>query len=350
MSESSSPLPVSSFEPSAIPVFVVARRPQRYWLHALLFLLTVGTTLAVGARMQFEFAQGLPAFSADADFLPFAWIWEHPARLLMGLPFSVTLMLILLCHELGHYFYCVRYRVDATLPFFLPAPTPIGTLGAFIRIRAPIRSRRALFDIGIAGPLAGFVVAMIALVVSLALSRPSAAGTAESQLPIGMPLVFHLVHRATVIGQAGFVPLDHILLHPMAIAAWVGMFATALNLLPGGQLDGGHIVFALWPNAHRWVSRFTILALIPMGLLLWSGWLIWAALLTLSGTRHPPVGRRYFGSMGFSWLPAEDWEPLGTTRYGLAALVAIILVLTFLPVPFPGAGVPADAIRRLLHR
>src|SRR5438270_258332 len=136
--------------------------------------------LAVGARMHFEFSQGLPAFSNDADFFPYGWIFEQPSRLLLGIPFSFTLMLILLSHEMGHYLYCLRYRVDATLPFFIPAPTPIGTLGAFIRIRAPMRSRRALFDIAIGGPLAGFVVAIVALWVSLHLSRPMIEGLPAS--------------------------------------------------------------------------------------------------------------------------------------------------------------------------
>src|SRR5262249_52322041 len=153
-------------------------------------------------------------FTSDADFLPYGWIWEQPSRLVMGLPFSLTLMLILFSHEMGHYLYCRRYCVDATLPFFLPAPTPIGTLGAFIRIRAPIRSRRALFDIGIAGPLAGFVVALAALAISLALSKPAVQGTPESQWQIGLPLVFKIVYRLMIAGHAGYVPLDRMLLHP----------------------------------------------------------------------------------------------------------------------------------------
>jgi membrane-associated protease RseP (regulator of RpoE activity) len=369
MPEPTSPLRSSPPESEPIPVFVApVRVRQRYWLHGLLFLLTIFTTLSVGARMQQDFLQGQPAFSNDADFLPYGWVLAHPARLLLGLPFSFTLMLILFSHEMGHYLYCRHYRVNATLPFFIPMPTAIGTLGAFIRIRGPIRSRRALFDIGIAGPLAGFVVALAALAVSLALSHPAASlGSLTPMpdwkavlnappvrelpdLPIGIPLIFRIIYRVMSLGHPAYVPIDRLLLHPSAIAAWVGMFATALNLLPGGQLDGGHITFALWPEAHRWVSRLTILLLIPMGFFFWGGWLFWAALLLMSGTRHPPVGWRYMKRMGYRWAPAEQWERLGTTRNVLAALALVILIITLLPVPFPGAGTPWQGVHKLLTR
>ena len=371
MSEPTSPLPVpEQTDEAPIAMFVAPPRPrQRYWLHALLFLLTIFTTLTVGARMQEEFALGQPAFSNDLDFFPYTWALAHPARLLMGLPFSFTLLLILFSHEMGHYLYCVRYRVNATLPFFVPFPSLIGTLGAFIRIRGPIRSRRALFDIGIAGPLAGFVVAIVVLVISLLLSHPTDSAPSlismsgldsvlnpapsPTDLPIrglGIPLIFRIVYRLMTLGSPAFVPLDRLLLHPTAIAAWVGMFATALNLLPGGQLDGGHITFALWPQGHRWISRLTILLLLPMGLFFWSGWLFWAALLMVSGTRHPPVGMRYLRSMGVRWAPAPEWERLGRTRNLLAALALLILIVTLLPVPFPGSGAPWQGVHKFFLR
>src|SRR2546426_9213305 len=150
------------------PSEIYLPRPQkrRYWLHILLFLTTIFTTLVVGARMEFNFLHNLPAFSLNDDALPFfpvRWALAQPSRLLLGIPFAATLMLILLAHEMGHYLCCLYYGVYATLPFFIPAPTLIGTLGAFIRIRSPIRSRAALFDIGIAGPIAGFVVAVAVL-------------------------------------------------------------------------------------------------------------------------------------------------------------------------------------------
>ena len=376
MSEPTSPLPVPEQQyESAIPVFVAPPRPrQRYWLHALLFVLTIFTTLTVGARMQEEFHQGQPAFSDDQDIFPYAWVLakpvsEVPSRLLMGVPFSLTLLLVLFSHEMGHYLYCVRYRVNATLPFFIPFPSLIGTLGAFIRIRGPIRSRRALFDIGIAGPLAGFLVAVGVLIVSLLLSHPTESAASLTTLPglkslidspapqqtgpiaaVGIPLIFRIVYRIMTLGSPAFVPLDRLLLHPTAIAAWVGMFATALNLLPGGQLDGGHITFALWPRGHRWISRLTILLLLPMGLFFWTGWLFWAALLIVSGTRHPPVGMRYLRHMGVRWTPAPEWERLGRTRNLLAALALLILIVTLLPVPFPGSGAPWQGVHKFFVR
>src|SRR5580700_11315473 len=234
MSELNSPIPTSTIEYYRPLPPLVRRRPrERYWLHALLLVATCFTTLVVGARMQYNFAHNQPVFSLDdsaAPLFPASWAFSHPGRLLLGLPFAGTLMLILLAHEMGHYLYCRRYGVWATLPFFIPAPTLIGTFGAFIRIRSPIRSRTALFDIGIAGPIAGFIVAVGVLVVSLGMSRPIPAGSPPADLEIGFPLIFHLVHSLLASSGAsavGGLPLHRILLHPMAIAAWVGMFATA---------------------------------------------------------------------------------------------------------------------------
>src|SRR6516164_5300022 len=162
MSDSMPPVPYLQETPSPVEVFVVApaRRPK-YWLHVLLLLLTLFTTLIVGARLEYNFLHDLPAFTLQDDpvpMFPLGWIFQAPSRLLLGVPFAGTLMAILLAHEMGHYIFCMRYGVNATPPYFLPAPTLIGTLGAFIRIKSPIRSREALFDIGIAGPIAGFVV------------------------------------------------------------------------------------------------------------------------------------------------------------------------------------------------
>jgi membrane-associated protease RseP (regulator of RpoE activity) len=232
-------------------------------------------------------------------------------------------MLILLAHEMGHYLYCKRYGVWATLPFFIPAPTLIGTFGAFIRIRSPIRSRTALFDIGIAGPIAGFVVAVGALAVSLGMSKPIPIGSPPPDLELGLPLIFHVMHRLLLaVGAGGGVaglPLNRVLLHPMAIAAWVGMFATALNLLPGGQLDGGHIVFSIAPRAHRWISWITTVVLLFMAYYLCYVWLAWAILLRLSSLRHPQVA---------------EWPRVASSRAVLAAFAVVMLVLTLVPAPF----------------
>src|SRR5512147_3110835 len=187
MSDPIPPAP-STYDLRPIEVFLVQQRPKRrYWLHALLLLATIFTTLVVGARLEFNFLHGLPAFSLDDNTLPLfplGWVFDEPSRLLLGVPFAGTLMLILLAHEMGHYIYCLRYGVNATLPFFIPAPTLIGTLGAFIRIKSPIKSRADLFDIGIAGPIAGFVVAvpvmLYGLLASKLLTGDAAAAAAAS--------------------------------------------------------------------------------------------------------------------------------------------------------------------------
>src|ERR1700691_5881310 len=181
MSEPTPPIASSTVE-YLRPMPLYAPRPprQRYWLHALLLLATCFTTLVMGARMQYNFQHGQPALSIGDDSVPYfpaGWMLSHPARLLGGLPFMATLMLFFLAHEMGHYLYCRRYGVYATLPFFIPIPMPpIGTMGAVILIRSRIRSRTALFDIGIAGPIAGFAVALVALAVSLMWSKPLRPG------------------------------------------------------------------------------------------------------------------------------------------------------------------------------
>ncbi len=317
-----------------LEVVYVPAPKQRYWLHILLLLGTMFTTLVVGARMQYNFQNNEPAFALSDDDLPFfpvTWAFAEPSRLLLGVPFAGTLMLILLSHEMGHYLYCRYYGVNATLPFFIPAPTLIGTLGAFIRIRAPIRSRTALFDIGIAGPIAGFTVATVVLFVAMPLSKVVTPAMVQSDVQLQYPLVFQLVWYVLPLAQlkAQTASLYSIYFHPTAIAAWVGMFATALNLLPGGQLDGGHIVFSMAPRAHRLVSRLTILALIPMALFCWAGWIVWAILLRISGMRHPIVA---------------DWPEVSGARRWLALFALAMLVLTLAPAPFAHSSL-VDVLR-----
>ena len=311
-----------------VEVFVAPPRlKRRYWLHAVLLLLTMFTTLVVGARLQYNFDHNLPAFSLEDSIFPWRWAIGNPSHLRLGIPFSATLLLILLSHEMGHFIYCRRYRVWATLPFFIPAPTLIGTFGAFIRIRSPIRSRAALFDIGIAGPIAGFIVGVGVLAFALAISKPLAYAAEGSDIQFGYPLIFHLVQSALalVLPESSHVQLGlgHIYLHPTAVAAWVGMFATALNLLPGGQLDGGHIVYSVAPRIHRKISRLTVVLLVLMTVF-WFGWLVWSVLLMATGMRHPQV-------------PLEP--DLDSPRKLLALFALIMLALTFIPAPFGGAGV-----------
>jgi Zn-dependent protease len=316
MSESTSLYP-DTFESEPAPqVWILMPPYRRVWLYVLFFLLTMFSTLVVGARMEFNFMHHQPVFSLNDDAIslfPLGWILQQPSNLLLGLPFSLTLMFILFAHEMGHYLYARHYRVYATLPFFVPFPSLIGTLGAFIRIKSPIPSRAALFDIGIAGPIAGFIPACIALVGGLFLSRPMSSAP-PSDFQLGFPLAFHLAARALHIG----VPLSALSLHPIAAAAWVGLFATSLNLLPGGQLDGGHIVFSVMPGFHRWISLLTVVAMVPLGKYFWTGWLVWAVLLIMTG-RHPMVPR----------FPEVTGQ-----RRTLAVFALLMLVLSFTPIPF----------------
>jgi len=290
-------------------------RPRhRYWLHGLLFLLTLVSTTVVGAGLAESFAANRPT-SFDGDFSGYARMWHDPAFLFQGLPFSLTLLTILMAHEMGHYLTARYYRVDVSLPYFLPAPTLIGTMGAFIRIRSAIYTKRALFDIGIAGPLAGFAVLLAPLAVGLSLSRVAPGVVHRSDLIFGSPLLLRLFEAVQFPG----IRAEDIYLHPVARAAWVGLLATALNLLPIGQLDGGHILYAFAGEKTRWLSRIFVVLLIPMGFYFAYSWLVWAVLLFFFGMRHPVI---------------YDPYPIGRTRtwLGVAALAILILTFTLSPV------------------
>jgi Zn-dependent protease len=321
MPEPQSPFPVALEPDQPHEVWVIQPPRSRLWLHIVLLLATFLSTMIVGARMQFNFAHRQPVFSLSDDSLswfPIGWILDHPSRLLFGIPFSLTLMFILLAHEMGHYLYARRYHVYATLPFFVPFPSLIGTLGAFIRIRSPIPSRDALFDIGIAGPIAGFLPASVAVFAGLMLSQPVAPGFGGLENEPGFPLLFQFAARLLHI----HLPLAALSLHPIATAGWVGMFATALNLLPGGQLDGGHILYSLFPRHHRSISVLTVICLLVLTKYGWVGWLLWSVLLWLT-SRHPPI----------SPIP-----PLSPSRKLVAICAVAMLALAFSPTPFTGAS------------
>ncbi|MGA2713634.1 MAG: site-2 protease family protein [Bryobacteraceae bacterium] len=305
------------FEPPASRVYPQPKNAQpknRLWLHLLLLVATMFTTTLVGAHMQYNFTHNLPFFDIEDYVGIFALGLRSPALFFAGLPFSLTLLTILMAHELGHYLACVYYGVDATLPFFLPAPTPFtGTLGAFIRIRSAVPSKRVLFDIGIAGPLAGFVFLIPALGVGLAFSKVIPGINHQGAIQLGTPALQWILQRTIFPGVAG----ADIYLHPVARAAWVGMFATALNLLPVGQLDGGHIVYALLGRSHKWITRTFLLALLPMGIV-WYGWWGWAVLLFFFARKHPPV---------------YDYSEIGNPRVRLGILALFVFLLCFSIAP-----------------
>ena len=240
---------------------------------------------------------------------------SHPQLLLAGVPFAFTLIGILLAHELGHFFACRYYGISASYPYFIPAPTLIGTLGAFIRIRSPIYNRKALFDVGLAGPVVGFLFAIPALAIAVLYSRVVPFSEAHASIVFGEPLALRLLAGILRPG----VPVGDLLLHPVGRAAWVGLFATALNLLPGGQLDGGHILYAAATKYHRRITFAVALLLIPLGVFFWKGWILWSILLLALGFRHPPLLNR--------------WEPLDRTRLLWAAVAILIFILCFMPMP-----------------
>jgi membrane-associated protease RseP (regulator of RpoE activity) len=248
---------------------------------------------------------------------PVAFLWEHPEMLPLGIPFAGTLLFILLTHEFGHFILSKIHRVPASLPLFIPGPPHfIGTFGAIIRMRGPILNRRALFDIGVAGPLAGFAVALVALIVGLFLSTV-VDRTSTYGLQLGEPLLLKLM-AWLIVGP--LPPQADVLLHPVAFAAWFGLFVTSLNLIPIGQLDGGHVAYALWGNRQRTMAFVFIPLLIMLGFVGWPGWFIWAFMAGVFGLEHPPV--------------VDPQVPLGRGRVLVGWLAFAVFVLTFAPVPF----------------
>jgi membrane-associated protease RseP (regulator of RpoE activity) len=281
-----------------------------------LFFLTFVTALLAGTHFAAAYAHNQAA-SLSMLMRSFRLLYRDPAALLSGLPFAATLLTILLAHELGHYFACRHHHIRVSYPFFIPAPTLIGTFGAFILIRSPIRSVRALFDVGASGPLVGFVVALPPLVYGVLHARviPSFASDGNADLVFGVPLILRLV--AAVVHPN--VQASDLLLHPVGRAAWVGLFATALNLLPVGQLDGGHIVRSVSARAHKWISWLIPAVLLVIGIFLWQGWLLWAGiLLVLRFFRTPPI---------------YDPTPLDPQRRFGAFIALIIFLLCFMPNP-----------------
>jgi Zn-dependent protease len=329
------PLEYQIVDPERQEIRVVLVQPSRprYWLHALLFAATVLSTLCIGARLQYDFNRNVWPFSDDEHTLPWSWALEDWHRLPSGIPFAACLLGILTAHEMGHYVLCRRRGVQATLPFFIPFPSLIGTMGAVIRIKSPINSRKDLFDIGIAGPIAGFVVAVPILLASLLASKPLTVQPSGAWPALGFPLVFDMarwvLHALGSHAPAANLLATQLYLAPTGIAAWVGMLATALNLLPGGQLDGGHIVFAVNPRAHRLVSALCILGLALMSWYFWTGWLLWAIVLRITSSRHPMV-------------PLQPGLPRKSRILSLSA--AVMLAVTLMRAPMAGATLP-DSLR-----
>jgi membrane-associated protease RseP (regulator of RpoE activity) len=284
---------------------------DRVWLHVLLLLLTIASTTLVGIDHYLCY---------QANYLPLTAPAFSPRLVVTGLWYSVTVLAILGCHEMGHYLACRYYDVDASLPFFLPMPLlPTGTFGAFIRIREPIPTKSMLFDIGFAGPIAGFIVAVPALFLGVAMSHVARVPANFSGYDLGEPLLFKLATN----GLWGTIPAGYSLnMHPVAFAAWFGLLATAWNLIPAGQLDGGHIAYSVFGRR----STYLTFVMISCGVVLSffsSNWVAWTILmivmLALFGPRHPPT--------------IDEHVPLDRTRTVLAIVAFVMFVLSFTPVP-----------------
>ena len=270
-----------------------------------LFAVTVLTTLMAGAL--------------QAGVNPI----ENPSEIWKGIPFSFTLLLILGCHELGHWVASRRHGVDVSFPYFIPGPTLVGTFGAFIAMKSPVADRNALIDIGAAGPLAGLAVTIPVLFAGLALSQiVPAAQTEGVGIHLGESALFSAVNWL-VNGTIG--PEQDVILHPMAFAGWIGLLVTSLNLIPVGQLDGGHIVYAIFGPRQREVAWMVVGMLLVLGIVGWEGWLIWGGILLALGVRHPPV--------------IYDWGELDNRRLAVGYLAMLCFALTFTPIPFTSINI-----------
>jgi membrane-associated protease RseP (regulator of RpoE activity) len=337
LSHTQGPIPVPNsigeVHPPALPVphhsRVYRHGLLEYGLPILLLAVSVVTTTAIGARFMQNFQDGLPAIVADNDLWPWPWLLEHPARIELGWPFSVTLLGILLIHEFGHYFACRAHGIRATLPWVLPAPTLSGTAGAVIRLRSPIPTRQALMDVGVYGPLAGYVASLAAVTIGFLLSRAPAAGQLRSGhvqglIAFGKPLTLDMIHSLLVRLHPATPSFELATRHPVLIAGWIGLFITSLNLIPCGQLDGGHILYALSSRWHRVFSRTLPFALLACGFFFWVGWIFWGLLLLIPAMRHPRV-------------PIQ--QPLNRKYLVLSALALVVFALTFSAKPLAGSSV-----------
>jgi membrane-associated protease RseP (regulator of RpoE activity) len=270
--------------------------------HIILFLLTMVTTIVAGAT--------------QVGVNPL----ENPEQLYKGIPFSFTLMLFLVTHELGHYITSRIHRTPATLPYFIPGPPIItGTFGAFIKMQPPLWDRRSLIDIGASGPLLGFIIAVAATIIGLMMSEIKPSEIREGTIFFGNSLIFGIMTELILpLSSRHHDVVIH--LHPVAFAGWLGFFITSLNLLPIGQLDGGHITYAISQRGHRFFSVTLVPILLVLGFFTWSGWTLWAVLMLVLGIKHPPV--------------VYPEIPLDRKRKIIGWLSFIVFILTFTPEPF----------------
>lgn len=282
---------------------VIFRIPKISRIHWVLFISTIFTTLLAGAMMEG------------------ALVFSKPLEILKGFPFSITLMLILGTHEFGHYYYAQKHKVEATLPYFLPAPPflfLIGTFGAFIKIKSPIYKKDALLQIGAAGPIAGFIIAVPALLIGLKLSNVVEKVDINNAIMLGDSLLMKFL---TWMTYPNLLETQDIMLHPMAFAGWIGLLVTMLNLLPIGQLDGGHIAYAMLGKKQNIIGKLAFISLIPLSFISLN-WLFWGLLIffLMRSAKHPPI---------------HDINiPLSKFNKRIGYICLIIFILCFIPAPF----------------
>ncbi len=293
---------------------------REYGLPLLLLAASVFTTTANGARFMQNFIDGMPPVVRDSDLWPWGWLANHPNLYVTGWSFSAALLGILLMHEFGHYFACRWHKIRATLPWVLPAPTLSGTAGAIIQLRSRIPSRNALMDVGVYGPLAGYVASAVAVAVGFALSFNAPANAPAAIVRFGgEPLTIRLLHSLLVQWDPSIPSFDRIAPHPVLVAGWIGLFITSLNLIPGGQLDGGHLLYAISPRLHHLFTNVLPFVLFLAGAVYWVGWILWGIFLMIPAMRHPNV-------------PLEP--KLNRGRMVLGIIGIAIFLLTFTPTPF----------------
>ena len=286
----------------------------------LLLAASAVTTTANGSRFMQNFLEGMPPVVRDSDLWPWGWLADHPDLFITGWAFSFTLLGILLVHEFGHYFACRAHGIKATLPWVLPAPTLSGTAGAVIQIKSRIPTRDALMDVGIYGPLSGYVASIVAVAVGFELSVMAPADAPAAIVRFGgEPLTIRLLHSLLLQWDPNVPPFDQIAPHPVLVAGWIGLFITSLNLIPGGQLDGGHVLYAVSPKFHRIATNVLPFLLFVAGAVFWVGWILWGIFLMIPAMRHPKV-------------PVQTGLRQGRLVLGVIALT--IFVLTFTPTPF----------------
>jgi membrane-associated protease RseP (regulator of RpoE activity) len=287
----------------------------------LFFCATLVSTTAVGVRYMYNFHLGRNPLTSDLDLMPYQWVWQNRQLWASGFPFSITLIAILLAHEFGHYIACRVFGIRATLPYLMPAPSLSGSFGAIIRLKARVKTRAALIVIGASGPIAGFCVAIVTVALGLHYSTIPQAAMDSVIRPIQVPLLIRLCYGFMPHAASAGDALQPLIPHPILSASWMGLLITALNLIPAGQLDGGHIVYAVSRRAHRISTYLVVAALAVLGIVGWVGWLLWSVVLLTPAMRHPKV--------------TSD-ERLHLGHLILVPICLVLLLVSGTPLPFTG--------------